>query len=145
MIDPLETEEACRKSREDSLNEDIEDIIAAYGIRSFVSAVMSCSASPAIEKMGAGQQMKAITWILRDIIESKSPRFTAECMAYGAGMLSIDKETTRKIAKRYGMTHANVSHCVLKFCDRLQLDPTDRMKSRAARKEYALTNQPRRK
>jgi len=141
----IETAETCRRPKEDELIDDIEDIIASYGLRAFIAAVLKSSASDEIGRLQGHSAFNALNWILVEILKSKNPRFAAECMAFGANLLGDDAQTMSAIARRYGQTKANVSRIVLSFCDRLGLEPNARMKTSKARAEYRLTNQPRRK
>lgn len=140
-FDPLETAEVCAESTEQELNRDLEDIIMAYGTRAFTQAVMRSTAGHTVERLNGGiNQMKALVWVLSEIIHADKPRLVAECAALATGMFSGQPQTMTAIARKHGMSKANVSRRVLEISDRLGMQPSTNMKPKATRLEYTRTN-----
>ena len=140
-FDPLETAEACADTAEHDLIRDIEDIISSYGAHAFIQCTLKSSAGEAMERIGMGAgQVRAIAWVLSEIIEAQRPRLVAECVSLAAGLFSGKPTTMTQIAKRYGMSRANVSRMVLRISDRLGMQPSAAMKPASCRETYGMTN-----
>ena len=141
-FDILETAEACKEPAEAQLDRDVEDIIDGYGAQAFVRSITRCSVSDKIKRIfGPGSnQMRLVVWVLSEIIGSSRARLTAECIALATGMLNEGDLTMTKVAKRHGMTKANVSRRVLQIADKLDMEPSTLMKPKKDRLQYSLTN-----
>ena len=139
-FDILETAQICRRSTESRIDEDLCDIIKSYGEQTFMAAIMRHPIADTFFSHASPNQMKAVIWVLIEIISSDRPRLTAECIALATGMLSDESITMTQVAKRHGMTKANVSRRVLKLSDKLKMTPSTAMKTRKQRATYRLTN-----
>ena len=80
--------------------------------------------------------------ILQDIVFSENPKLEAEIMAIAAGVLE-EKGIVSRIAAKRGLTRQAVSKRAVAYRDAWGLPPPGCAKSDAARKLYALRNQPR--
>jgi hypothetical protein len=135
------TDRSADKERE--AVENIEEIIAEYGIRATVAACLVSSAGDHFQKMGGNTTLRVIQVIIREIAFSENPQLEAEVIALGAGVILESKTTMRTIAAKHGITHQALSKRVLKFCDDNGLPPSAYMRKAEDRQTYALTNQPR--
>ena len=93
--------------------------------------------------VGSDTTLRLVQVVIREIVFSDDPQLEAEVMALGAGILLNDDMTQTKIAQKHGLGRAAISKRVTSFADELKLPPSIFMKSEAARKNYAMTNQPR--
>ena len=140
-FDILETAEVCREQPEKRLDRDVEDVIHEYGVNGFVQAVMRSTAGHTVERVSGGiNQMKAIIWILSEVMNADKPRLTAECIALATGIHASTNTTMTEVARRHGMSKANVSRRVIEISDKLGMSPSSCMKTAKDRQEYGLTN-----
>lgn len=122
----------------------IEELIAEFGIRSVLSAVLGSSLARDLERCGGGDAALRVSQvILREIAFSKNPQLEAEIMALGCGVILQDEDNMTKIGRRWGLTRAAISKRVLDFVDANKLPPSTFMRKEADRQTYALTNRPR--
>lgn len=130
-------------SEEREIVDAIEELIAEFGVRGVMSACLKSSAGEQFSKLGGNASLRVAQVILREIVYSQDPRLDAEIMSLGAGILLEDDQSVTKVALRHGRTKQAISKRVVAFCDANGLPPSIFMKSLKARKNYALSNQPR--
>ena len=121
---------------------DIEELIAAVGVKGFVAAVIRSTAGGELDSRGSLAALRVVQLMLPQIIRSKNARLEAEVMALGAGLILDNPETMERIGGKYGISKQAVSKRVVKFCDENGLPPSSCMKSKKARANYRLSNQP---
>lgn len=138
--DVLETAEVCADSKSQMADRDLQDLIDGYGEQAIVAALARSRIAGLLEKLHGGDQLRAVVWVLAEIIGSDRPRLTAECIALATGMLDDSNTTMTEVARRHGMTRANVSRRVLKLSDKLSMSPSTKMKTKRHRELYRLTN-----
>lgn len=130
------------KEAEEEVVAAIEEIVAEFGLRTVIAAALKTEVGDKLQATNPQVTQRVIQFLLREIVFNSNPQLQAEIMAVGAGILDDNGIITR-IAKRHGITRQAVSKRVVAFCDEWKLQPSVTMKSAAARKKYAMTNQPR--
>lgn len=142
MLGPRAENTAAPPDADSAIVADVEELIAAVGLRAFVRACMLSSAGESFTTYDNGA-LRIAQALLRDIVFSKTPQLEAEIMALGAGILLGKSQSITAVARKHGITKSAVSKRVVAFCDRNGLPPSPFMKSKRARAVYALTNKPR--
>ena len=122
----------------------LEEIIADLGIRAVLAASLKTEIGERLATSNSQGMLRVIQFIIREIAFAKNARLQAEVIALGYGIVLSDDDTMTRLAAKHGLTRAAVSARVIKFCDAHALPPSIHMKSKRARKTYALTNQPKR-
>jgi hypothetical protein len=133
----------ARQSGEEEARDAIEELIAEFGIKCVVSAVLNSTAGASLPGANHADQMRAVNYILCHIIDAGNPRLEADIMALGAGTLLRQGVSMRDVAVKYGVTVADISKQVVAFVKKNGLPPSHCMRSEKDRKTYALTNRSR--
>lgn len=122
----------------------LEELVAEFGPRAVVGAILGSSIAEAMERVGGGEAALRVSQVIvREIAFSKNPQLEAEIIALATGVLLMDEDNMTKTARRWGLTRGAISKRVLKFVDENKLPPSVFMRKEADRLKYALTNRPR--
>ena len=133
---------ASRNSDEEA-DAAIAEIVAEFGLRATIAAVLRQDGASERFNGGPAATLRAIQVVIRAIVFAPDAQLEAEIIALGAGIILGDKQTQTSTAEKYGITKQALNKRVIAFADAHKLPPSPFMKSLKARKNYALTNQPR--
>lgn len=136
----LENLAGPKPDRESECAEAIEEIIADFGLRAFLSAMSHTTASDAATAVHQQATLRAIQCVIREIVYGENPRLEAEIISMGSGIMLADEATQTRIAAKYGLGRAAISKRVVAYCETNGLPPSPCMRPERDRAIYAATN-----
>lgn len=142
MIEHRPTSQASH-DKEGALDDEIEDMIASYGVQAFIAGILRSKIGEQLKRMGGNATLRVIQVLLRQIVFNKDPQLEAEVIALGSGVLLHDEQGMRVIGAKHGITWQAVSKRVVTFVKKWRLPPSEWMKSEANRAIYQQSNKPR--
>ncbi len=128
-------------TKEDEAATAINELVADLGPAAVVNGVHNSKIATLVSQTSHSQNAQGIAvMILARIIDATDPRKEADIMALSCGLLLREGTTMTDVAKKYGVTKADISKSAVEFCERLGLPPSHVMLSEESRERYKITN-----
>lgn len=128
-------------TRDDEATLAINELVADLGAKAVVAGVSNSEIAHLVGQTADSQNAQAIAvMILARIIDAGDPRKEADIMALACGLLLREGTTMTDLARKYGVTKADISKSAVEFCEKMGLPPSHVMLSEADRLKYQLSN-----
>ncbi|MGA7724636.1 MAG: hypothetical protein WCA95_05105 [Opitutaceae bacterium] len=122
----------------------LEELIADFGARGVAEAFLRTTAGDQLSKFGSNATLRAIQFVVREIVFSENARLAAEVVAMASGMILEEGMSVTKLAARHGVGKAAVSKRMVNFCRTHGLPPSIYMRPEKDREIYRTYNRPKR-
>lgn len=128
-------------TKDDEATLAINELVSDLGAKAVVSGVSNSQIAHLVGQTADSQNAQAIAvMILARIIDAGDPRKEADIMALACGLLLREGTTMTDLARKYGVTKADISKSAVEFCEKMNLPPSHVMLSEADREKYKMAN-----